>query len=277
MDSDEVAGCWSPPSAIATFHLARKVNGLRPMQAGRIPQSDQFALSAKRPKVVQFYERELRGSMLGKNCWMLGMRYDSGPLNLFATSCPAVARRNRQMRRKRNRTDRLYKCLTYSLRYAKNHAQLLPRSAAMQFGLYLKNKGVISSDQLVAALEVQLGSLVPIGQLALEENVLSPRDIFTVLQAQSDSPNERFGDLAVEMGLMTRGHLMRLLMIQADRKRAIADILISQGALTAQKAATEMAAYRREQLRPNRTRVSNFALSSLNRDTVPMRGERITV
>jgi hypothetical protein len=147
----------------------------------------------------------------------------------------------------------------------------------MRFGLYLKNKGVITADQLVAALEEQIGSLVPIGQLALEENVLSPRDIFAVLQAQSDSPNERFGDLAVEMGLMTREHLMRLLMIQADRKREIAEILISQGALTGQKAATEMAAYRREQLRPHR-RVSYVTLSSLNRNTVLMASdERLTV
>jgi hypothetical protein len=62
-NSDEGAAYRVPPSAIATFHLASKINGLRPMQAGRIPQSDQFALSAKRPEVVQFYERELRGSM----------------------------------------------------------------------------------------------------------------------------------------------------------------------------------------------------------------------
>jgi len=148
----------------------------------------------------------------------------------------------------------------------------------MQFGLYLKNKGVISADQLVSALEEQLGSLVPIGQLALEENVLSPRDIFTVLQAQSDSPNVRFGDLAVEMGMMTRGHLMRLLMIQADRKRPIADILVSQGAITQQKVATELAAYRRTQLRPHRRTFSNVAQSPHNRDTVPMTAdERITV
>jgi hypothetical protein len=148
----------------------------------------------------------------------------------------------------------------------------------MQFGLYLKNKGVISADQFVAALEEQLGSLVPIGQLALEENVLSPRNIFTVLQAQSDSPNVRFGDLAVEMGMMTRGHLMRLLMLQADRKRSIAEILVSQGALTQQKAASEMTAYRREQLRPHRSTVSHVARSPHNRDTVSITNdERITV
>jgi hypothetical protein len=152
------------------------------------------------------------------------------------------------------------------------------QETAMQFGLYLKNKGEISADQFVAALEVQLGSLVPIGQLALEENVLSPRDIFTVLQAQSDSPNVRFGDLAVEMGMMTRGQLMRLLMIQADRKRPIADILVSQGAITQQKMATEMAAYRRTQLRPHRSTVSTATLSWHHRDTVSMTAdERVTV
>jgi hypothetical protein len=149
----------------------------------------------------------------------------------------------------------------------------------MQFGLYLKNKGVITAEQLVAALEEQLGSLVPIGQLALEENVLSPRDIFAVLQAQSDEPNARFGDLAVEMGLMSRNELMRLLMIQADRKRPITDILIEQGALTPQKAANEMAAYRRTQLR--RPRQSGGLKATLRphlRETTRLNSdERITV
>ena len=122
----------------------------------------------------------------------------------------------------------------------------------MHFGLYLKNKGVITAEQLVAALEVQMNSRVPIGQLALEEGILSPRDIFEVLLAQNDSPNERFGDLAVEMGLMKRDDVMRLLMIQGDRKRPIATILAAQGAISQQQLASELAAYRRSLLRPER-------------------------
>jgi hypothetical protein len=122
----------------------------------------------------------------------------------------------------------------------------------MHFGMYLKHKGIISAEQLVAALEVQMKRLVPIGQLALEEGVLSARDIFNVLQAQSKSTNERFGDLAVEMGLMTRDDVMRLLMIQADRKRPIAEILVGQGVLTKSQLSTELAAYRRAQLEPQR-------------------------
>ncbi len=43
----------------------------------------------------------------------------------------------------------------------------------MHFGLHLKKIGLISAEQLVAALEIQLNTLVPIGQLALEEGILS--------------------------------------------------------------------------------------------------------
>jgi hypothetical protein len=114
----------------------------------------------------------------------------------------------------------------------------------MHFGLYLKNKGVVTAEQLVAALEAQLATLPPIGQLALEEGIISPRDIFDVLRAQSESPNERFGEIAIDMGLMTRDDLMRLLMIQADRKRPIADVLVALGILGEQQAAAEMAEYR---------------------------------
>ena len=122
----------------------------------------------------------------------------------------------------------------------------------MHFGLYLKNKGVITAEQLVEALEAQLKTLVPIGQLALEEGVLSARDIFNVLRAQSDSPNERFGDLAVEMRLMTRDDVMRLLMIQADRKRPIAEILVEQGVLTPAELKSQLAAYRQSLIGPKR-------------------------
>src|SRR6476620_11836406 len=105
----------------------------------------------------------------------------------------------------------------------------------MHFGLYLKKKGVISAEQFVAALEAQLATMPRIGQLALEEGLISPRDIFDVLRAQRESPDVRFGDLALEMGLMTRDELMRLLMIQADRKRPLADVFVVEGMLSQER------------------------------------------
>jgi hypothetical protein len=126
----------------------------------------------------------------------------------------------------------------------------------MHFGMYLKKKGVITAEQLVSAIEVQMNTLVPIGQLALEEGILSARDIFDVLRAQSGAPSVRFGDLAIEMRLMTRDEVMRLLMIQADRKCPIAEILIGQGVFTPSQMAAELAAYRRAQINPNRTKTT---------------------
>jgi hypothetical protein len=72
---------------------------------------------------------------------------------------------------------------------------------------------------------------------------------------------------------------MRLLMIQADRKRPIMDILIEQGALTPQKAASEMAAYRRSlQPRPRTTSGFKATLRPHLRDTTRLNSdERITV
>jgi hypothetical protein len=119
--------------------------------------------------------------------------------------------------------------------------------------MYLKKKEVITAEQLVAALEVQMKTLVPIGQLALEEGILSARNIFDILRAQSDSPNERFGDLAIEMGLMGRDDVMRLLMIQADRRRPVADILVGQGVLSPEQLARELTAYRQSLLQPQAT------------------------
>jgi hypothetical protein len=114
----------------------------------------------------------------------------------------------------------------------------------MHFGLYLKKKGMISAEQLVAALEAQLATLPRIGQLALEEGIISPRDIFDVLLAQRKSPDVRFGELAIEMRLMTRTDLMRLLMIQADRKRPLADVFVTEGILSEGQVAYELAIFR---------------------------------
>jgi hypothetical protein len=115
----------------------------------------------------------------------------------------------------------------------------------MKFGLYLKNKGVISADELVAALEVQQSKMVPVGQLAIEEGILTARQVFTVLCSQSDTPHERFGEAAIDLGLMTRDQLMRLLVIQMDRKLSLLEILIQQRAIAPGQAEEELAEFRR--------------------------------
>jgi hypothetical protein len=116
----------------------------------------------------------------------------------------------------------------------------------MQFGLYLKKKGIISAEQLVAALEVQQKQLVRIGQLAIEEGFLTPREVFQVLRSQSDSPHERFGELAVGLELMTRPQLQQLLVLQMDRKRPLCEVLVAQHAISPLQRVAELAEFRHE-------------------------------
>lgn len=115
----------------------------------------------------------------------------------------------------------------------------------MHFGLYLKKKGIVTAEQLVDALEVQHSDLVRIGQLAIEEGILSVREVFKVLRCQSDLPNERFGEIAVDLGLMTKDQLQHLLMVQSNRKPPLVEVLVDREVLTRTQANRELASYRR--------------------------------
>jgi hypothetical protein len=127
----------------------------------------------------------------------------------------------------------------------------------------------------VAALEAQLATMPRIGQLALEEGLISPRDIFDVLRAQRETPDVRFGDLAVEMGLMTRDELMRLLMIQADRKRPLAEILVAEGVLSQERVDAEMTEFRRLQASKRTPSAIASKIAPFVRGQAAMRANRV--
>jgi hypothetical protein len=116
----------------------------------------------------------------------------------------------------------------------------------MKFGLYLKQKGILSADALVDALEYQQSRMPPVGQLAMEEGVLSARQVFKVLHCQSGIPHERFGDVAVGMGMMTPAELQRLLMIQWERKPPLAEVLVALKILSPTQVEEQLVAYRNE-------------------------------
>jgi hypothetical protein len=114
----------------------------------------------------------------------------------------------------------------------------------MKFGLYLKKKRVITAEELVAAIDYQHSRMPPIGQLAMEEGVLSARQVFKVLRCQSGIPHERFGEVAVGMAMMRPADLQRLLMIQWSRKPQLADVLVGLRILSRAAVEDELVEYR---------------------------------
>jgi hypothetical protein len=91
----------------------------------------------------------------------------------------------------------------------------------------------------------------PVGQLAMEEGVLSARQVFKILRCQTDLPHERFGDVAVSMSLMTPAELQRLLLIQWERKPPLAEVLVALRLLSQTQVDEQLVAYRSAMERRN--------------------------
>jgi hypothetical protein len=127
----------------------------------------------------------------------------------------------------------------------------------MQFGMYLYKQGIITAEQFVAAMELQDEQVVPLGVIAMEEGKLAVRDVLSILRVQSDLPNDRFGDIAIELGMMTKRDLAELLMQQSNRRLKIGDCLVELGILKQEQLDDALAAFRRERERGGATHVQH--------------------
>ncbi|MEM9185152.1 MAG: hypothetical protein AAGB00_01495 [Planctomycetota bacterium] len=116
----------------------------------------------------------------------------------------------------------------------------------MQFGIYLLKRGLLTTDQLVEALDTQQTAQPQLGQLAIEAGLMSVRDVFRVLRVQSDFSAERFGETAVDMDMLKRRDVAELLLLQSDRRQKLCDIFVELGFLDREACDRELEAFRRE-------------------------------
>jgi diguanylate cyclase (GGDEF)-like protein len=82
----------------------------------------------------------------------------------------------------------------------------------------------------------------PFGELARRHNLLTDEQIACVIREQ-ESRNERFGDTAIRLGFLSEPQVVDLLAIQAEDPRQLAAALVSQGALTAERARAALDEY----------------------------------
>ena len=92
------------------------------------------------------------------------------------------------------------------------------------FGQYLVQEGHISELQL---LEEQRVGCAQIGQLAIDEGFLVPKDLISILGEQVIS-GDRFGELALAHGILEQEQLRSLLDLQQERSPKEEDILVEK-------------------------------------------------
>ena len=108
----------------------------------------------------------------------------------------------------------------------------------MWFASYLYRRGIVSAEQIVEASIRQSDKRIPLGRLALECKKLTFKQVSQVLEAQSEE-GKRFGQLAVQLGFLSKEDVAHLLMVQNDRLPSLTKVLIEMDALDQETADLE--------------------------------------
>ncbi|MBL9163586.1 MAG: hypothetical protein JNL18_12705 [Planctomycetaceae bacterium] len=114
----------------------------------------------------------------------------------------------------------------------------------MQFGMYLVDNGLLSTQAFYKALKLQMRSRPQLGTLAIETRRLTVKQMFTILQEQCDTPQQLFGEIAIRLGYLTNEDLNQLLEEQARHMASLPDVLVEHGFLSADVVNQQYATYR---------------------------------
>lgn len=111
------------------------------------------------------------------------------------------------------------------------------------FGNYLLNQGIITSAQLIDALEAKKKTRVKLGVLAINAGYMTAEQVELVHEVQTVQ-DKRFGDIAIEKGYLTNEQLESLLNSQDTGYLLFGQALVDNGALTNESFADALYAYK---------------------------------
>src|SRR5208282_236365 len=122
------------------------------------------------------------------------------------------------------------------------------KARTMLLELNLMKKGLVTVDQMIAAVKRQQLGRPPLGRLAIEQGKLSMAQVFAVLKQQAGDPRP-FGQIAVEMNLLDREELNQLLYQQAGVAPPLSDVLVELGYVSRAYVEAESSSIRRQLLK----------------------------
>ena len=102
----------------------------------------------------------------------------------------------------------------------------------MWFASILHEQGVITGDQFAAAVREQLLRRPLLGMIAVQQGKLTVRQVREIFSAQATCLKKPFGEIAIELGMITEEELSELLFMQSNSVPQLRDILVELGILT---------------------------------------------
>ncbi len=104
----------------------------------------------------------------------------------------------------------------------------------MGLGDYLIQKGIITKEDLEKALYEQKKGRTPLGQLAVQSEMITPQEMFRILSSKRKEGKNAppFGRLAIQLEILSEEDIQSLLKLQTHSTDLLGDVLVSNGALT---------------------------------------------
>ena len=99
------------------------------------------------------------------------------------------------------------------------------------FGNYLLEKDIITTEQLLDALQEQSKVHLKLGTLAIHEGYMTAGEVDNIIIMQTHQ-DKKFGELAIEEGYLTEEQVGKLLKKQGDSYLLFVQALVERGLLT---------------------------------------------
>lgn len=115
------------------------------------------------------------------------------------------------------------------------------------FGQYLLEKGRVSNQQLLAAVEHHNGKNLRIGAISVNMGFLTDDQVIDVLERQRTT-DKLFGELAVGLGYLGIGQLQEVLDEQRKSRIFIGEAFVALGILDREQLDNELVQFQAEQL-----------------------------
>ena len=114
----------------------------------------------------------------------------------------------------------------------------------MLFGKYLVENGAVNEEQLNAALDFQRKTDLFLGELAIEQNLLTQEQVYDIYSYMA-TEGSSFSESTVNLGLLSQIQTDKLQEEQRRRHRHVGDILVMLKMMTRDKKDRFLLEYKR--------------------------------
>lgn len=107
---------------------------------------------------------------------------------------------------------------------------------SLKFGIYLVEQRIITPEQFCGLVKIQQETQVSLANVALRKNLLSIKQVATILDEIEAAPTKSFQQIAVENDLLDKADAAQLIQYQQESCTPLRSLIIECGLLTDRQA-----------------------------------------